>query len=197
MQKVLLFLGIDSAVEVHTDSSACIGIALRSGCGRVRHLETISLWLQQQVGNKHLQVKKVAGLVNPVDIGTKALAGPRLRSLLLLLQMHDVADQREVKAVSRGIVVDPAVVKNIVWLCALFELLGKAAVMEIGIPVAEVCSPPEQEHNEMLYKVFLLGLFAVGFLGSWLARSCCSCLAPLPPAAVTTPTQTAPTTGQS
>ena len=98
---------------------------------------------------------------------------------------------------SPRLTVNPAVVKRAAWLCILFGQLGRLAATEVGFPMTEVCRPPEREHNlEMLYKVFLLGLLAAGFLGGWLARSCCSCLAPLPPAAVTTPTQTAPTTGR-
>ena len=50
MKTVLVFLGLDDLkLEVKTDSSACIGVCMRSGCGKIRHLELRSLWLQQRV----------------------------------------------------------------------------------------------------------------------------------------------------
>ena len=195
MQKVLSFLGVPVALEVHTDSSACIGIAMRSGSGRMRHIETRSLWLQQQVAKRHLQVKKGAGEVNPADIGTKPLAGPRLRSLLLLLQMQGltVSDlRREVKAISRT-AVDPKTVQKILWLCTLFEKVSGTAGHEMELYVGgDVCKALEPKIHEWLSSAcFWLALLVLPFLGGWFARSCFG----RPPAE--TPRPTARTSGEA
>ena len=58
---------------VWTDSSAALGIASRSGLGKLRHLETHTLWVQEKVRTKAISVKKVRGEVNPADLFTKHL----------------------------------------------------------------------------------------------------------------------------
>ena len=55
------------------DATAGMGIASRRGAGRIRHIHTPSLWLQKAVADGHVQVSKVAGDVNPADLGTKYL----------------------------------------------------------------------------------------------------------------------------
>ena len=60
-------------VVAWTDSSAAIGIASRSGLGKLRHLETHTLWLQEKVRTKAIMVRKVRGEVNPADLFTKHL----------------------------------------------------------------------------------------------------------------------------
>ena len=60
-------------VRAWTDSSAALGIATRSGLGKLRHLETHTLWLQEKVRTNAIAVKKVRGEVNPADIFTKHL----------------------------------------------------------------------------------------------------------------------------
>ena len=68
-------LGItDVPLEVHTDSSAAIGIASRTGLGKLRHLEVHLLWVQQFVRNKVFELSKVAGKENVADLLTKHLA---------------------------------------------------------------------------------------------------------------------------
>ena len=70
-QALLEDLGITASLRVWTDSSAAIGIANRQGLGKLRHLDTHTLWLQQAVRSKRLQLKKVAGTNNPADLFTK------------------------------------------------------------------------------------------------------------------------------
>ena len=47
--------------------------ATRSGLGKIRHLETHTLWLQEKVRTKAISVRKVRGEVNPADLFTKHL----------------------------------------------------------------------------------------------------------------------------
>ena len=72
-QSLMEDLSIKLPVRAWTDSSAAIGIASRSGLGKLRHLETHTLWLQEKVRTGAITVKKVHGEVNPADIFTKHL----------------------------------------------------------------------------------------------------------------------------
>ena len=72
-QSLMKDLGVSLPVRVWTDSSAAIGIATRSGLGKLRHLETHTLWVQEKVRAGAISVRKVAGEVNPADLFTKHL----------------------------------------------------------------------------------------------------------------------------
>ena len=60
-------------LRVWTDSSAAIGICSRQGLGKLRHLETHLLWVQQAVRSKRIDLRKVPGEENPADLYTKYL----------------------------------------------------------------------------------------------------------------------------
>ena len=64
-------LGMDIKLTLRTDSAAALGIIGRRGLGKVRHLETSYLWLQDVVSQKRMVVKKVKGTSNPADLATK------------------------------------------------------------------------------------------------------------------------------
>ena len=66
--------GLEIPITVWTDSSAALGIATRSGLGKLRHLETHTLWVQEKVRTGAIAVKKVRGEINPADLFTKHLA---------------------------------------------------------------------------------------------------------------------------
>ena len=68
--------------RARTDSAACRGITQRLGCGRIRHLDCGLLWVQDAVKQRIFSVGPISGHENPADVGTKPLAGPRLRELL-------------------------------------------------------------------------------------------------------------------
>ena len=53
--------GIRLPVRVWTDSEAAIGTAGHQGLGKLRHLDCHSLWLQQRLRRKELELKKVPG----------------------------------------------------------------------------------------------------------------------------------------
>ena len=65
--------GRNCALRVHVDSSAAIGICKRTGVGKVRHLDTRLLWVQELVRDGTLEVVKIAGVINPADLMTKNL----------------------------------------------------------------------------------------------------------------------------
>ena len=85
LKECLEFLvGESSSIDavLRSDSAACRGISQRIGCGRIRHLDCGLLWLQDAVRRKIMRPAAISGQKNPADIGTKPLAGPRLRELL-------------------------------------------------------------------------------------------------------------------
>ena len=60
-------------MEVHTDSTAARGMLHRKGVGRVRHLATRYLWIQDSLREGIFAVIKVASKENCADAGTKPL----------------------------------------------------------------------------------------------------------------------------
>ena len=60
--------------RVRVDATASKAIVSRRGVGRVRHLHTQVLWVQEAVARRELTIVKVPGVENPVDMATKHLA---------------------------------------------------------------------------------------------------------------------------
>ena len=84
-QSLLHDSGIHVGLRVWTGSSAAIGILHPTGAGKLRHLDTHTLWVQQAVRSKRVDPRKVAGEVNPADDLTKhSLGRERLESFVKL-----------------------------------------------------------------------------------------------------------------
>ena len=66
-------LGYELPCRVWTDSSAAMGIVGRQGLGKLRHIDTHSLWVQQAARSGRILVRKVRGEENPADLFTKHL----------------------------------------------------------------------------------------------------------------------------
>ena len=62
---------------VYADSSAALAIANRKGSGKLRHINIRMLWIQEKERKEEVETRKVQGLLNPADLMTKYLAGPR------------------------------------------------------------------------------------------------------------------------
>ena len=76
-------------MRVWTDSSAAIGICNRQGLGKLRHLDTHTLWIQQAVRTSRIHLKKIDGDSNPADLFTKhSLTRERLMKLVRLFDCH-------------------------------------------------------------------------------------------------------------
>ena len=52
-----------------------MGICSRQGLGKLRHIDTQTLWVQQRVRDKTFELRKVRGTENPADLFTKHLQG--------------------------------------------------------------------------------------------------------------------------
>ena len=82
-RSLLADLGLSLSGRVWTDSSAAIGICKRQGLGKLRHLDTQMLWVQQRVRNNDLDLYYVPGEKNPADVFTKPnIPQSRMDSLL-------------------------------------------------------------------------------------------------------------------
>ena len=62
------------SIGLYSDASVAIAIRQRVGLGKLRHIQTQDLWLQDRVGNKGVSLSKVLGAANPADMLTKSLA---------------------------------------------------------------------------------------------------------------------------
>ena len=69
--------GHEAQVRIWTDAAAARGLALQSGSGAIKHVETKYFWVQQKEKNQELRIKKIRGTVNPADLMTKHLDGKR------------------------------------------------------------------------------------------------------------------------
>ena len=63
--------GITMRGEVRSDASAALGIIARNGLGKLRHLDTSYLWIQEISAEKKLVFDKVDGKENIADMMTK------------------------------------------------------------------------------------------------------------------------------
>ena len=70
--------GLTLSLEVLSDSSAARGHVQRRGLGKMRHIQTRYLWVQERVGEGHLKIACVPGAKNTSDILTKSVSGPQL-----------------------------------------------------------------------------------------------------------------------
>ena len=75
LQSVMADLGIRTICVMRTDSTAAKGITNRRGHGKVKHLQTCELWLQEVARDKRIEIQKVGTKENPADLTTKHLDG--------------------------------------------------------------------------------------------------------------------------
>ena len=78
LQTIASDLGIPLKLTVLTDATAAIGICRRRGLGKVRHLATADLWMQDRIRKGDFRLVKVAGADNPADMLTKHVDKPLL-----------------------------------------------------------------------------------------------------------------------
>ena len=84
-QSLLRDLGREASLRVWTDSSAAIGICGRQGLGKLRHLDTHTLWIQHAVRARRVDLRKVHGESNPADVFTKHFSAENKLSGLVAL----------------------------------------------------------------------------------------------------------------
>ena len=82
MQTLMLEMGYKMNIVVHIDSSAAIGILLRKGIGKVRHLDVADLWMQTAIRREKLELAKIEGAANDADLATKPLTGQGIADIM-------------------------------------------------------------------------------------------------------------------
>ena len=82
MKSIMHDLGWDCKIRLLVDSSAAKSIASRTGLGKLRHLETKFLWLQECVRRGKVVLSKVRGDMNPADVRTKPKSLEDMKALL-------------------------------------------------------------------------------------------------------------------
>ena len=88
LANVIRELGHKAEVRIWTDAAAARGLALRSGSGAIKHMETKYYWLQQKQKNKELSIEKIRTDDNTADLMTKHLAAARVQHLCGFLKLE-------------------------------------------------------------------------------------------------------------
>ena len=90
-------------LRVHSDATAAIGITKRRGLGKVRHLHTADLWIQERVRNGDVDLVKVLGTENPADLFTKYLDASTMDAALARLNVEFMTGRPECAPAAMGI----------------------------------------------------------------------------------------------
>ena len=91
MQSLLKDLGWTIQIRVHSDATAAIGICRRKGLGKVRHLATTDLWIQDKVRSRKLDLVKILGTENPADVLTKYVSRQLMQEAISKLGLQPMA----------------------------------------------------------------------------------------------------------
>ena len=89
-------LGVELQCDLYCDSSAALGITQRAGIGKVRHLRTQGLWVQEVRVAGRIKYVKVLGAKNPADLLTKAMSAELSKQHLTTLNMSLVGGRSEI-----------------------------------------------------------------------------------------------------
>ncbi len=101
-KSLLKDMGVQLPLRLWTDSSATMGICNRQGLGKLRHINTQTLWIQQRVRDGAFELRKVRGDDNPADLFTKFLSSPdRITKLLGLFGCRYCSGRAETAPVLR------------------------------------------------------------------------------------------------
>ena len=86
--------GVTVTLNLCTDASACKGMLLRHGTGKVKHLSVKQLWAQECVKSFNIEILRVPREDNPADILTHCVSHPVMERHLEKL---DVRRGRQLK----------------------------------------------------------------------------------------------------
>ena len=88
LQSLAADMGWKLQLRLHSDATAAIGISKRRGLGKIRHLHTSDLWIQDALKAEKLELVKVPGADNPADALTKYLDQQILRKALATMNLE-------------------------------------------------------------------------------------------------------------
>ena len=82
MRSLLEEWGIDMQLRLKTDSSVANALSQRLGVGKMKHMQTRFLWLQQAVQWGQLIIVPVPTKLNYADIYTKAVPAKQMEKFM-------------------------------------------------------------------------------------------------------------------
>jgi hypothetical protein len=152
---ILRELRVDPTLALHTDSSSAEAITRRRGPGRIKHVETRVLKLQDLQRSGEIAFYHVEGEHNMADVLTKTLTATRLKYLAEKCGMTMIQDMDPVKEVDE---VDPVV----------REVMMMTEGEMIEYPSGRDGDPRPPVTQSVFAMTSLLGL--VGVAAGWLCR---------------------------
>ena len=81
-QSILADWGIKVKIHILMDATAGKAIGSRRGLGKVKHIDTIFLWVQEKVTNGSITLGKIHTSLNFADLLTKAVTGQTLKAMM-------------------------------------------------------------------------------------------------------------------
>ena len=84
---ILAEINLHPELVLFSDSASGTAAVERRGLGRMRHINIKELWLQDEIREKRLSIRRVASSVNMADAFTKPLPRPKFQQLLQALGM--------------------------------------------------------------------------------------------------------------
>ena len=91
-----LGISLEEKALIYADASAALGIVQRKGAGNIRHINTRMLWVQEQEAKDKMRYLKVAGTINPADLGTKHLEPEAIARHLRSWDLHAEEGRAEI-----------------------------------------------------------------------------------------------------
>ena len=82
IQALLHDWNVTMELRVMTDSSSAKAFASKRGLGKMKHIQTRYLWIQERLAMKHFVLDKVGTLLNRADVLTKQLSAKEMHKHL-------------------------------------------------------------------------------------------------------------------
>jgi hypothetical protein len=162
-------------IIIETDSSAARCVAMRQGIGRIRHLEVRQIYMQQLVKSERLIVKKLPGVDNTADLGTKAVTAATFYHLIELVGLRKFAnDELEViqpwraKRVTKGNYNSvSAMVAALVGALQLREVDSQLLALQTPLrQVEDSLSTLSEDAVVILSSWVMIGVLVMAFIGA-------------------------------
>ena len=138
-------MDIQFYVNVLTDASAALGIISRRAIGKVRHLETSNLWIQELVAIREVTYDKVIGTANPADMMTKYMFEFEIAKYMQMIGANFARGRADIAA---------QVARDEGWHEQSPEEKGKSVVVDEKIE--EQISSRSENRDNVLVKRFVL-----------------------------------------
>ena len=100
IQSLLADFDIPVQLKVLSDSTAAIGMVKRLGLGRVRHLATADLWIQQGIRKGHFVICKHPSATNGADLMTKIKSRDEFGKLLAIVGLGTMGGRSAIAPMS-------------------------------------------------------------------------------------------------